>query len=152
MSDVNEQGMLSYCRACESKNRIPFNKLHRKGNCARCGMPLRHVSQVMHLVWEDIFWRCVRTASVPVLIAFVHDVSSEKELEAELEVAASCAFGDYVVGIVELERNPGLANDFKLKELPTMILFKQGVDMGRLVQRLGGKGFEMYVRGLIDYQ
>lgn len=150
MIDVSEQGIALVCRVCEARNRTPFDKLHRRGQCGQCGSILPYVTQLVRFDWEGIFWRLVRQSSVPLLMGFVARSGEDTELEADLEVVASRADGDYVVGLIDMRLNPQLMQKLDLRKLPSFILYKQGIDMGRLFHPLDANGFERYVRSAIS--
>lgn len=150
MFDVNEYGVALTCRVCEARNRTPFDKLHRRGQCGQCGSILPYVTQLMRLGWEEIFWQLIKKSSVPVLVAFVEPGEEDVSLEASLEVVASRAHGDYVVVLIEAVPGAQLAQRLDLRKIPSFILYKQGIDMGRLVHALDANGFERYVRSAIE--
>ena len=150
MVDVNEHGVSLVCRVCEARNRTPFDKLHRRGQCAQCGSILPYVTQLMRFDWEEIFRRLIKQSSVPLLMAFVEECDSGSELEADLEVVASRAHGDYVVGLLDMRLCPQLAAKLDLRQFPSFILYKKGIDMGRLIHPLNATGFERYIRSVIS--
>lgn len=40
---------------------------------------------------------------------------------------------EYVIGKVNVDQNQALANKYKIRNIPTMLIFKKGVEVGRIV-------------------
>lgn len=148
---MNERGIALECSACERANRVPFERLHRRGKCAMCKTPLPYVHHTVEIKTDEVFDNLIQHSSVPVLLEFWGgSLASEAQMPAsELEVVASCAQGDYIVARVDLSVHTYLIERYSVRESPTMILFVKGIDMGRLQQRMTAADLERYVRSVI---
>jgi thioredoxin 2 len=118
------------CPHCHKKNRVPNDKLTGEGNCGACkkalftGKPLSLIAQQFdrHL-GADIpllvdFWApwcgpCLQFA--PTFEA------AAKELEPKLRLVK-----------INTEEQTGLAARYAIRSIPTLMLFKQGKEAGRI--------------------
>lgn len=151
MCQMNEHGIVVECTACERRNRIPFARLHRRGNCAACKTPLPYVHHTVSVKYETVFDNLISKVSVPVLVEFHGGAGADPDAmpASDLEVVASCAQGDYIVARVDVGVHIYLTERYAIRSTPTLILFVQGIDMGRLQHRLTAAGLEKYVRSVL---
>ena len=81
-------------------------------------------------VTDDSFSQDVLSSSTPVLV----EIASEKA-------------GSLTVAKLDVDENPATARDFQVVSIPTMILFKDGEPVKRIV---GAKGKAALLRELAD--
>jgi thioredoxin len=128
------------CRQCGAKNRVePEMSRSRQPVCGKCGFGL--------LVPDT-------DASKPLIVSdrsFTHDVV---EAPAQLPVMVDCwaewcgpchmlapvidqlaaeANGRYRIAKLNTDENPATANSFQIRSIPTMLIFKNGQLVDRLV-------------------
>ena len=143
-AEINERGVVVTCSVCEARNRVPYEKLHRRGRCAHCDTLLPYVHRLLEVWRDDVLDALLKRSSVPVLIEFTREGKT-----TELDVVASCAQGDYVVAHLDTGRNPTCGARFDLRATPMTIVFVGGVDLGRLQHQLSASELERYVRSVI---
>jgi thioredoxin 1 len=99
-------------------------------------------------VTDDSFSQDVLTSSTPVLVDFWATWCGPCKMVAPvLEEIASEKAGALTVAKLDVDANPTTARDFQVVSIPTMILFKDGEPVKRIV---GAKGKAALLRELTD--
>jgi thioredoxin 2 len=130
------------CPACGTVNRVPDTRAGQPARCGKCKAPL--ATTVAPVAVSDATFEAVVTdARVPVLLDCWADWCGPcHALAPTVDAVARAWAGRVVVGKLDVDANPGTASRFDVRSIPTLLLFRDG----RLVDRLVG----VQPRGAID--
>lgn len=120
------------CATCQTLNRIDLARLGDKPKCSRCAnlLPLDRP-----LVATDVdFETFVNGARVPVVVDFYADWCGPcKAMAPILEAFSKRHSGEVLVLKVDTDANPQLSQRFRISSIPTVVVFKNGVESQRQV-------------------
>jgi len=107
------------------------------------------MSAVTVTVTDDSFANDVLASATPVLVDFWATWCGPCRMVAPvLEEIAVDKAGSLTVAKVDVDANPGTARDFQVVSIPTMILFKDGKPVTRIV---GAKGKAALLREIAEF-
>lgn len=129
------------CRTCAAKNRVNESRADEaQPKCGRCGMPLRlndggSPGSEPVIVTDATFSRDVLgVKGKPVLLdAWAPWCGPCRMLTPTLEQLARESNGRYLIAKLNTDENPRTASEYNISALPTMLLFRDGRLMDKLV-------------------
>ena len=121
------------CSKCNAKNRVDENRLaNSEAKCGQCGATL----EVKPLVITDqTFEREVLSArGKPVLVdCWAPWCGPCRIIGPVMDQLAAESHGQYRIAKLNVDENPLIASRFQIASIPTMLLFKDGQLLDRLV-------------------
>ena len=124
--------MLVVCPHCATLNLVPENRLQDDPVCGQCGKALLP-SEPVELT-DATFDRFVAKSELPVLVDFWAPWCGPcKMIAPVLEEIAKEKDGALKVAKLDVDDNPETAQKFGVMSIPTLLLFKDGREVNRLV-------------------
>ncbi len=119
------------CAKCGVINRVS-PKSGKLAVCGRCGTELVPTAPVT--ITDANFGEVVERSKLPALIDFWAVWCPPcKVLAPTIDALANELAGRALVGKLDVDRNPVVASRFHVQSIPTMIIFKDGAEVDRLV-------------------
>ena len=124
------------CPACGAKNRIDETKSDRTAVCGKCRTPLQSAPSAPVEISDATFDSALRSAGDrPVLVdAWAAWCGPCRMIAPTIEQLAAESSGRWVVGKLDVDRNPATAQRYGISSIPTLLIFKRG----QLVEQLVG--------------
>ena len=135
--------VLVKCSKCGAKNRVDQQKLQRnEARCGKCGTPL-DVSQIVQqaatvkplVITDANFQQALNDAADrPLLMdCWAEWCGPCRMIAPVLDQLAAEANGRYVIGKLNVDENPMTASRFSIRSIPSLLIFKRGQLVDRLV-------------------
>jgi thioredoxin 2 len=120
------------CPFCSTVNRVDLARLADLPKCGECRKPIRLDRPVA--ASEADFDQSVQGTTVPLLVDFYADWCGPCKVTAPmLDAIAHGQAGQMLVLKVDTDRHPGLATRFGIRGIPTIVAFRDGREVNRVV-------------------
>lgn len=119
--------LIRTCKVCGSHNRVPAEHLADTGRCGSCKTPLPPVSEPLDVADASAFDEIVQAARVPVMVDFWAAWCGPcRSVAPEVHAVAGEMGGRALVLKVDTEKNPELANRFRVQSIPNFVVLREG--------------------------
>jgi thioredoxin 2 len=136
---MNQENVIIRCGNCSTKNRLPRNRLQDKPRCGKCQTPLSigNFNDRPVPITDSTFGDEVVSHRGGVLVdCWAPWCGPCRIISPLLEQLASEYAGRLKVGKLNVDENPLTASQYAIQSIPTLLLFKDGQLVDRLVGAL----------------
>lgn len=138
--------IIAKCESCGGKNKIPLVKQHLRVRCGKCGNLVDVMTYAEPVVLSDSDMdNFLRSVSLPVVVEFYSPTCGPcQTLAPHVAEWAKLFLGKIIIAKVDTGRNPGCTAFHKIEGVPTLLFFKGGEKVDKIVglpdlQHLEGK-------------
>jgi thioredoxin 2 len=133
------------CPHCHARNRVPQARLAEAPACGQCHQPL-FVAKPVALDAAG-FDAHVMRSGLPVLVDFWAPWCGPCRMMApQFEAAAAQLEPQVRLGKVDTEAQPALGGRFGIRSIPTLVLFRQGLELARQAGAMGAGDIVRWTR------
>ena len=130
--EADDRGLLITCPKCGQRNRLKYEALKRTFRCGKCQTELHAPGIPVDVKSDLVFDALVSRSALPVLVDFWAPWCGPCKMVApEVRKVANETAGHLLVAKVNTEEVPSLAQRFRVTAIPTMALFKNGIEVAR---------------------
>jgi len=149
---MDQETTLIICSKCGAKNRVPTAKLHERPLCGKCRAPLavqRKETLAMHAT-DGTFTLDVLASTEPVLLVLWAPWCAYcRMLIPIVEQVAQDFEGRVKVTKMNIDENRAVPAQYTVQGVPTMLLFRNGKLMDRMVGVLSKEEIERHLKILL---
>jgi len=144
--------MIIRCLSCGTKNRMPEDKLTRRPLCGKCGIPL--VISVdsgapVDITDETLSREVLAHPGSVLMDCWAPWCAPCRMLTPILEELAAKYAGGIKIVKLNVDENPLTASQYHIQNIPTMLLFKDGEIVNRLVGVLPKEDIERHLLSIM---
>jgi thioredoxin 2 len=132
------------CQFCDTWNRVDVARSQDRPKCGKCGRPLL-LDRPFHLN-DETFERTIESSDVPVLVDFYADWCGPCKIMAPaIDSLAGANQGRLLVGKLDTDRAPRVAEKFQIRGVPTVIVFDGGREVKRHTGAMPPRALEAFL-------
>ena len=136
------------CPHCQSINNVPKKDNYKKANCGKCKKSLLEVKP-LELTSSNID-RILENSDIPVVVDFWAPWCGPCKMMAPVFADVAKRFPlKALFAKVNTENEQFLGSRFKIRSIPTLVVFKDGKEVDRVSGAMDPSSLENYVRRFI---
>lgn len=135
------------CPNCLTKNRVPDERLQDSPVCGKCGETLMPPEPIK--LDDASFSRFIEGSDLPVVVDFWADWCGPCKMMAPQFSAAAQKMRTLRFAKVDTEASPQASVRFRIRSIPTMVLFKGGQEIARTSGAMSASEIERWVQSQI---
>lgn len=140
--------MLIRCPHCNQTNRVPEDRLHEQPSCGACGKIL---TNGVHALDEAGLSALIQSSSLPVIVDFWAPWCGPCKMFAPTFAAAANKHGGKLMfAKVDTEEHQALGARFNIRSIPTLAVFHQGKELGRVSGALPPAQLEQLIQQVVQ--
>ena len=141
---MDDRGLILSCPSCGRRNRVPFGK---DGKCGNCGTALDAPAEPIEVSSSAAFDALLGAAALPIVVDFWAPWCGPCHMVApEIARVAANQAGRWLVVKVNTDALPDLGERFAIRSIPTMAVFFRGREVARTAGARPAEDIEVFVR------
>ena len=149
---MEQDNVIVRCASCGTKNRIPKSRLDEGPVCGKCRSPLSPGSApgIPVDVTDQTFNREVISHPLPVIVdCWAPWCGPCKMVAPVLDQLALEYRGRIKIAKLNVDENPSTASRYGIQSIPTMLIFKNGNQIDKLIGALPKQEIERHLRAVL---
>ncbi len=131
---MNSGHLIVPCPSCGVKNRIPQSKINLGPKCGKCGSPIPIAGGSVIPVTDADFQQKILSSPLPVLLdCWAPWCGPCRMIGPVMEEMAREYAGRALIAKLNVDENPMTAQRLGIQSIPTLLLFKNGQVVDRVV-------------------
>ena len=131
-ADFDDRGLIVKCPACDTRNRITYQRLSQAVRCGHCKRTLNAPNAPIEIASTADFDRLVSQSSIPIVVDYWAPWCGPCRMVApELEKVAARQVGRALVVKVNTDQLSDLGERFGIRSIPTLAVFSGGREVAR---------------------
>jgi thioredoxin 2 len=144
--------MLIRCLQCGTKNRMPEDRLNDRPLCGKCGAPLvidEGSSAPVEVTDASFAQEVIHAKGVVLVDCWAPWCGPCKMVAPILDELAQQYAGRVKIAKLNVDENPAISAQYDIRSIPTMLLFREGKLVERLVGALPKEEIERKLLGVM---
>jgi len=149
---VDDESVIIECLRCGTKNRVPRSRIHDRPNCGHCHAPLSVEAFALRPLEtsDGTFARDILGAQEPVLVFFYSPTCPYcRMLSPVIDQIAVKFEGAALIARLDTTANPVVSAQYGIQGVPTLLLFRGGKLLKRMVGVQSGDEIERSLKGIM---
>ena len=143
---IDDRGVILSCSACGKRNRVPFG---RNAKCGDCGTAIAPAAEPLDVTSASAFDALIRGSRLPVVVDFWAPWCGPcRAVAPEIAKVASTHAGEWIVAKINTEELPDLGERFGIQSIPTMAVFVNGREVSRTLGARPASAIESFVQSV----